>query len=48
LRKQLGEGRLLTRRPGYVLRVDPSELDVARFERLVAEVVGGRRTIPLS
>ena len=37
LRKQLGDGRLLTRTPGYVLRVDASELDVARFERLVAE-----------
>ena len=37
LRKQLGDGRLLTRTPGYVLRVDPSELDVACFERLVAE-----------
>jgi len=37
LRKLLGEGRLVTRTPGYVLRVDASELDVARFERLVAE-----------
>jgi DNA-binding SARP family transcriptional activator len=37
LRKQLGEARLLTRRPGYLLRVDPGELDLARFERLVAE-----------
>ena len=37
LRKQLGEGRLLTRTPGYVLRVDASELDVTCFERLVAE-----------
>ncbi len=37
LRKQFGEGRLITRAPGYLLRVDPSELDVARFERLVAE-----------
>ena len=32
LRKQLGEGRLVTRPPGYLLRVDPSELDVARFD----------------
>ena len=40
LRKQLGEGRLITRAPGYLLRVDPSELDVARFERLVAEARG--------
>jgi DNA-binding SARP family transcriptional activator len=37
LRKQLGEGRLVTRAPGYVLQVAPSELDAARFERLVAE-----------
>ena len=33
LRKQLGEARLLTRPPGYLLQVDPAELDVARFER---------------
>ena len=37
LRKQLGADRLLTRTPGYVLRVAESELDVACFERLVAE-----------
>ena len=37
LRKQIGEGRLVTRAPGYLLRVDPSELDVACFERLAAE-----------
>jgi DNA-binding SARP family transcriptional activator/tetratricopeptide (TPR) repeat protein len=37
LRKQLGDGRLVTRTPGYVLFVDASELDVARFEGLVAE-----------
>jgi DNA-binding SARP family transcriptional activator len=37
LRKLLGDGRLLTRTPGYVLRVEPSELDVARFERLLGE-----------
>lgn len=37
LRKELGEGRLATRAPGYVLHVDPSELDLARFEHLVAE-----------
>jgi DNA-binding SARP family transcriptional activator len=42
LRKQLGEGRLVTRTPGYVLRVDPSELDAARFERLVAEARSAR------
>src|SRR5215210_624251 len=37
LRKELGDGRLITRTPGYVLRVEESELDVARFERLVEE-----------
>ena len=37
LRKVLGHDRLLTRSPGYVLRVDRSELDLGRFERLVAE-----------
>ena len=37
LRKELGEGRLATRAPGYVLHVDPSELDLARFEQLVGE-----------
>ena len=43
LRKELGTGRLLTRTPGYVLRVDPSELDLARFERLVAQARGTDR-----
>jgi hypothetical protein len=28
---------LITRPPGYLLRVGPDELDVARFERLVGE-----------
>ncbi|MFC8145744.1 BTAD domain-containing putative transcriptional regulator [Streptomyces paradoxus] len=28
--------RLLTRAPGYILRVDPEQLDAARFERAVA------------
>src|SRR4051812_41818195 len=37
LRKALGKGRLVTRSPGYLLRVDRSELDLARFEQLVAE-----------
>jgi DNA-binding SARP family transcriptional activator len=40
LRKELGEGRLVTRAPGYVLRLDSSELDVARFEALLAEARG--------
>ena len=37
LRKELGDGRLVTRAPGYVLQVDRSELDLARFEQLVGE-----------
>jgi len=37
LRRVLDDGRLVTRPPGYVLRVERSELDVARFERLVGE-----------
>jgi DNA-binding SARP family transcriptional activator len=38
LRKALGEeGRLVTRKPGYELRVEPEELDLASFEKLVRE-----------
>jgi DNA-binding SARP family transcriptional activator/ABC-type branched-subunit amino acid transport system substrate-binding protein/streptogramin lyase len=37
LRKLLGEGRLLTRSTGYLLQVQPDELDANRFERLVGE-----------
>jgi DNA-binding SARP family transcriptional activator len=37
LRKELGDGRLLTRSPGYVLRADRSELDFARFEQLMSQ-----------
>src|SRR2546422_6627197 len=37
LRKQLGDGRLLTRDPGYLLRVEEGELDAERFERLAKE-----------
>src|SRR5438105_9182716 len=36
LRKALGPERLVTRPPGYELRVDEEELDVARFESLAA------------
>jgi hypothetical protein len=35
--KRLGDRRIVTRTPGYILRVEPSELDRSRFERLVAE-----------
>jgi predicted ATPase/DNA-binding SARP family transcriptional activator len=37
LRKVLPADRLLTRPPGYVLEVEPDELDLRRFERLLAE-----------
>jgi DNA-binding SARP family transcriptional activator len=35
LRKAIGADRLLTKAPGYSLRVDEGELDLDRFERLV-------------
>jgi DNA-binding SARP family transcriptional activator/class 3 adenylate cyclase len=34
LRKVLGKDRVVTREPGYLLRVDGDELDLARFQRL--------------
>ncbi|MGZ8647369.1 MAG: AfsR/SARP family transcriptional regulator, partial [Solirubrobacteraceae bacterium] len=37
LRRELGAERLTTRAPGYVLHVEPEELDVAVFERLRGE-----------
>src|SRR4029077_10316272 len=37
LRKELGPERLLTRAPGYELRVAADELDVDRFEKLATE-----------
>jgi DNA-binding SARP family transcriptional activator len=37
LRKVLGADRIVTRTPGYLLRVAPGELDLERFERLVEE-----------
>jgi DNA-binding SARP family transcriptional activator len=41
-REQIGEGNFVTRAPGYVLRVDPSELDLAPFEQLVGRGEPGR------
>src|SRR5213082_2399610 len=35
LRKLLGPDLLVTRSPGYLLRVDPDALDLDRFTRLV-------------
>jgi predicted ATPase/DNA-binding SARP family transcriptional activator len=42
LRKTLGAdgGRIVTRAPGYQLRVDRDELDLSHFERLVGEADG--------
>jgi YVTN family beta-propeller protein len=37
-----GEPRLVAQAPGYVLRVEPGELDLERFEQLVAD---GRRAL---
>ncbi len=37
LRRLLPAGVLVTQAPGYVLRIDPPALDLARFERLVEE-----------
>jgi YVTN family beta-propeller protein len=37
LRKQLGDGRLVTRDSGYQLRVEDGELDARQFERLAKE-----------
>ena len=42
LRRLLGDGVLVTRAHGYELHVEPGELDVDRFEDLVAE---GRRAL---
>jgi DNA-binding SARP family transcriptional activator len=40
LRKALGPETLETHPPGYVLRVGPAELDLARFESLVRQAEG--------
>ena len=37
LRRTIGPDRIVTRSPGYVVRVDAGELDVDRFARLVAD-----------
>jgi DNA-binding SARP family transcriptional activator len=41
LRKLLGADRIRTRPPGYLLEASPGEVDVARFELLIAEARGG-------
>ena len=42
LRRVLGDGRLATRGRGYLLQTEPSQIDVDRFESLLAE---GRRAL---
>ena len=42
LRKELGQDVVLTRNGGYVLDVEPEQLDAERFERLTA---GGREAL---
>src|SRR6188472_576150 len=42
LRKLLPPDTLLTRPPGYLLELEPDELDLRRFEALLAE---GRETL---
>src|SRR5262245_23413891 len=40
LRKLLPDGALATRSPGYLLAVEPAELDSSRFEQLVTDARG--------
>jgi DNA-binding SARP family transcriptional activator len=41
LRKTLGDGAaIVTQEPGYLIHVDPDQLDLLRFERLVMEAEG--------
>ena len=37
LRKALGEGVIATRHPGYTLAVEPQQIDLYRFQQLVAQ-----------
>jgi len=37
VRRALPQGRLITKAPGYALRIFPEELDVSQFEQLVSE-----------
>jgi DNA-binding SARP family transcriptional activator len=41
LRKALGRDRIVTQDPGYLVRVEPDELDLERFERLLGSVDRG-------
>jgi class 3 adenylate cyclase len=37
VRKSLGEDVLVSRAPGYLLQIEPGQVDLGRFERLLAE-----------
>src|SRR5437763_12979193 len=37
LRRLLGDGAVVTQPAGYLVRVEPGQLDAARFEQLLAE-----------
>jgi DNA-binding SARP family transcriptional activator len=41
LRKALGRDRIVTQAPGYLVRVEPDELDLERFDRLLGSVDRG-------
>ena len=41
LRKALGRDLVRTRQPGYVLDIEPEQVDLHRFERLVAQASEG-------
>ena len=47
LRKLLGADRLVTKPPGYAIRLEPEELDLTRFERIVAAARETHLSIPL-
>src|SRR5439155_2335754 len=38
LRKSLGRERIVTQAPGYLVRIEPGELDLDRFEQLLGGV----------
>src|SRR3989442_12247109 len=40
LRRLLGRGSIVTRAPGYLIRLDPGQLDRDRFPALVADARG--------
>jgi DNA-binding SARP family transcriptional activator/streptogramin lyase len=45
LRKALGRDVIVTQPPGYLIRVEPGELDLQRFEKLVDEARGAEAAV---